>query len=179
MLYDDIELEVMASAMQSNLRTSQVSKPKYMNAIIDNYLSHIDFRGLRILDIGPGQCDFLDIIKEKGAITFGIDCDPAVLKLGEMRGHSMTGCNLINSWPFEGTIFDGIFCQGSINCHWFVQPNNNDLLMQFLNRIIKSLSPKGWMWILPFNKSSETHKNLIDSTREVVAQWALKENVSC
>lgn len=138
---------------------------------------HIDFHGLRILDIGPGQCDFLDIMKEKGAITFGVDFDPAVVKLGEMRGHNMTLCNLREDWPFKDMKFDGIFCRSSINCYWFAQPDNNDPLQQFLDHITKSLKPTGWMWILPWNKPADNQENLVDATRAIIAKWAKDSKV--
>ena len=174
MLYNDTERELMANAIQVNMRTSSAAVHKGISAIVDSYFKHIDFHGLRVLDIGPGQCDFLDIVKEKGAITFGVDFDPAVVKLGEMRGHNMTFCNLREDWPFKDMKFDGIFCRGSINCYWFAQPDNNDLLQQFLDHITKSLKPNGWMWILPWNKPSDNQENLVDATIE---EWAKQFNI--
>ncbi|HJK88454.1 MAG: class I SAM-dependent methyltransferase [Candidatus Megaira endosymbiont of Mesostigma viride] len=169
MIYNDLEKEVMANAIQPNMRTPRPLAG--LNAIVDNYLKNIDFQGTHILDIGPGQCDFLDIVKGKGAVTYGIDFDPAVVKLGEMRGHNMTFCDLTKDWPFKDMVFDGIFCRSSINCYWFVQPDNNELLKQFLDRISKSLKSNGWMWILPWNKPYETQENLVEPTRATIAEW--------
>ena len=176
MLYNDIEKELMASAIQVNMRTSSAAVHRGISSIVDSYWNHIDFHGLRILDIGPGQCDFLDIVKEKGAITFGVDFDPAVVKLGEMRGHNMTLCNLREDLPFKDMTFDGIFCRGSINCYWFAQPDNS-LLLQFLDHITKSLRPNGCMWILPWNKPADNQENLVDATRATIDEWAKQSNV--
>lgn len=172
MLYNDIEREVMASAIQSNMRTSSPAVYRGISATVDSYLGHIDFHGQRILDIGPGQCDFLDIVKERGAITFGVDYDPAVLKLGEMRGHNMTACNLRKGWPFKDVQFDGIFCRASINCYWFAMAGDETPLREFLAHIGKSLKPTGWMWILPWNKPVESQESLVGVTRAVIGEWA-------
>lgn len=177
MLYNDAERELMATAIQLNMRTSSPTVYKGISSIVDSYLSHIDFHGLHILDIGPGQCDLLDILKEKGAITYGVDFDPAVLKLGEMRGHKMTECNLRKDWPFAGVMFDGIFCRASINCYWFAKPGDDTSLRHFLEQISNSLKPTGWMWIAPWNKPADNQKDLVDVTRRTVAEWAKRSQV--
>ncbi len=177
MLYNNIEREVMASAIQPNMRISSPAVLKGISNIVDSYLKHINFQGLHILDIGPGQCDFLDIVKAKGAITYGVDFDPAVIKLGEIRGHRMTLCNLRTEWPFKDMMFDGVFCRGSINCYWFAQPDNENKLWQFLDHIAKSLKSTGWMWILPWNKPGENQENLVDVTRATIDEWAKRSNI--
>ena len=89
MLYTDDERAIMANAIHANMRLSSPAVQKSIRSIFEAFVGDRDLRGARILDIGPGQCDLLDILRERGAETFGIDYDPAVVKLGEMRGHQM------------------------------------------------------------------------------------------
>ncbi|HJK88455.1 MAG: class I SAM-dependent methyltransferase [Candidatus Megaira endosymbiont of Mesostigma viride] len=178
MLYNNIEKEVMSSAVHPYLRNSNKVVYRGICDIVAGYFRDFDFCDLHILDIGPGQCDFLDIAKAKGAVTYGIDFEPAVVKLGEMRGHNMTLCNVIKDWPFKDMVFDGIFCRGSINCYWFIQQGNSYLLQQFLNQITKSLKPDSWMWIMPWNKPSPSQVNLVDLYRITIEKWASEAQVN-
>lgn len=178
MLYDDIERELMANAIQKNMRQDSLAVLQAITSTVDGYLSDIDFTGLDILDIGPGQCDFLDIARKRGANTFGVDFDPAVVKLGEKRGHHMTQCDLTKAWPFPDRKFDGIFCRGSINNFWF-SAKDMDRLTQMLEGISGSLKPSAWLWIMPWNNYPQDHHRdaLTLSMRTLVETWAKRNGI--
>lgn len=178
MLYNDEERVLMANALHANMR---LSSPAVRNSIIsikDGYLEKRVLHGARILDIGPGQCDLLDIAREQGAITYGVDYDPAVVRLGEMRGHRMLLHNLSKGWPSFDTVFDGIFCRASINAFWFVNSDDTQPLRTFLDQLVAALDPAGWMWVLPWNNPSEVQKPLAELMRKTVSDWAKANRIS-
>lgn len=178
MLYTDEERAIMADAIHANMRLSSPAVQKSIRSIFDAFVGDRDLRGAKILDIGPGQCDLLDILRERGAETYGIDYDPAVVKLGEMRGHNMRLHNLSKGWPLIGEKFDGMFCRASINCFWFASPEGPAQLRAFLDALLASLQPQGWMWILPWNKPSEKHQGLEDTVRATIGEWAKQSKVT-
>lgn len=178
MLYNKDEESVMATAIQERMRTSSPAVHRSIKAIFDVFIGDRDFKGARILDVGPGQCDFLDMAKERGAITFGVDFDPAAVRLGEMRGHRMLHHNLSKGWPYESDQFDGIFCRGSINCFWFATPERLTDLRLFLDRMNASLTPEGWLWVLPFNNPAEKHLTMVEAIRGTIGEWAKKSKIA-
>lgn len=171
MLYTSEEKDIMRTALQPNVRNPEIAVEPYQH-IIKDYLRNVAFKGKRILDIGPGQCDFLDLAKKAGADrTFGCDFDPAVGKLGQLRGHDMSITNLREGWPYKGMTFDGIFCRGSINCCWFA---NEEYLVSFLDDMAASLLPKAWLWIAPWNNPAPGKENHMDAVHRLSRNWAKK-----
>jgi SAM-dependent methyltransferase len=174
LLYSDEEKEIMSAAVQPNMRNPDIGIEPFRH-VIKKYLKGSAFKNKRILDIGPGQCDFLDLAKKAGADrTFGCDFDPAVGTLGELRGHDMTVANLKQGWPYKGMVFDGIFCRGSINCCWF---SSEYRLTVFLDDIAASLSPDGWIWIAPWNNPVPGNEAFLDVAHRVSKEWADKNAI--
>lgn len=165
MLYSDSERALMAGALQANMRVDIVTEP--FEAIAADFGLRMG-QGQRVLDLGPGQCDLLDIARRGGAETLGIDNDPAVCALGRLRGHAMRQGDLRPGvLPEDGT-FDGIFCRGSINLFWF--QNSPAAAQAFLDSLTGALRPGGWLWIVPWNKpvkdeGAEAIWSLIDEWR--------------
>ena len=89
MLYTDQERDVMANAIQPNMRKANISVTPFKN-IVEDHPDTFSFDNKDVLDIGPGQLDFLDLAKQNGAkSTVGIDFDPAIQDLGKIRGHEI------------------------------------------------------------------------------------------
>lgn len=147
MLYTDSERALMAGALQANMRLDIVTEP--FEAIVTDFGLRLG-ASRRVLDLGPGQCDLLDIARRAGAATLGIDNDPAVAELGRLRGHQMRLGDLRQGVLPEDGLFDGIFCRGSINLFWF--QNSPDAARAFLDGLTAALKPDGWLWIVPWNK---------------------------
>ncbi|MDQ7018963.1 MAG: class I SAM-dependent methyltransferase [Robiginitomaculum sp.] len=164
----------MSAAGQHNLRKPDISVESF-RLIIKKYLRRSAFKNKRILDIGPGQCDFLDMAKKAGADrTYGCDFDPAVGALGKLRGHDMTIANLKQGWPYKGEVFDGIFCRGSLNCCWF---SSEERLAAFLDDMAASLSPDGWIWIAPWNNPVPGKEDFLEVVHRVSKEWADKNAI--
>lgn len=158
----------MASARIPSLRKPD-RRPRAFLAVIDDFLPRFDFEGSSILDIGPGQWDMLDIARARGAArTVGIDFDPAVCKLGLMRGHEAVNADLTEGWPLAGERFDGIFCRASINPYWF----RDEALHRFLDGLAASAAPDGWIWIVPWNKPPQrADGDTIERVEAIVRAW--------
>lgn len=163
MLYTDSERALMADALQPNMRADIVTAP--FEAIAADFALPLG-PSRRILDLGPGQCDLLDIARRTGASTMGIDNDPAVCELGRLRGHTMRLGDLRKGvLPQDGS-FDGIFCRASINLFWF--QNSPPAARAFLDSLATALEPDGWLWIMPWNKPAREE--------EAGAIWSLMDD---
>lgn len=165
----------MAEAIQPNMRSTNISITSFQNIIAD-YLSDFRFPGIRVLDIGPGQLDLLDIAKEEGsAQTVGVDFDPAIQALGDLRGHDVRIFNLTKGWPLPDQTFDLIFCRGSINCFWYPSEIR---LREFLDGLSGSLADSGRLWIAPWNKPAPNREGLVDVFDATVSDWAQRNGIT-
>jgi len=168
-LYTDQEREIMKDAVQPNMRKANISVTPFQN-IVDDHPDIFDFKDKDVLDIGPGQLDFLDIAKKNGSkTTVGIDFDPAIKELGKVRGHEICVVDLRQDWPFHDRQFDLIFCRGSINCFWYT---TEERLNSFLNCLSSSLRPGGHLWIAPWNKPGAGREDYTETVDRLVFAWA-------
>lgn len=94
-------------------------KREFMSAV--NFFK-IPLGGKRVLDVGPGTADSLDVAKAEGAAeTLFIEEEPVFVKFAELKGHKGVKHNYTFT-PFfpadwKGS-FDFIYTKGSINCQW-------------------------------------------------------------
>ncbi len=169
MLYNDEERALMAVAKQPNMRTTNIAIRPFEN-IIDDFSLRGRLAG-RVLDIGPGQCDFLDLARKAGAVaTMGVDFDPAICSLGTSRGHEMVQAHLQRGWPKDLGRHDGIFCRGSINVYWFrADPR---LLDEFLSGIGSAIREASWAWIAPWNSPGANATQSDDSLLSRLDAWS-------
>jgi len=117
---------------------------------LDDFFGAIDFRDQRVLDLGPGQYDLGELLRQRGARTVGIDNDPAVLELGRHKGFEVVAGNLKELDPaLFGAPFDGMFCKLSLNAFWFIDAPER--LAAQVAAIVALLRTDGWAWIAPWN----------------------------
>jgi len=175
MLYNDEERRTMALAVQPNMRSANISIGPFQNIAAD-FLQDRHFVDRDILDIGPGQLDFLDIARTRGArTTRAIDFDPAIRQLGNLRGHDVEVADLKQGWPLVGQRFSGIFCRGSINCFWY---ESSDVLLKFLDGIVNSIEADGWLWIAPWNKPAPTRPTQVPLINATIELWLTQRGIS-
>jgi len=156
----------MADAMQPNMRKSY-SRDLFFN-VFDDFLADTRLQGSTILDLGPGQCDFLDILRNRNALTAGFDVDKAVCHLGMARGHRMIQGDVRKRWPFPEKSLDGLFCRGSFNAFWFA--TDLDLFQVRLNEMLASLKSRGWLWFVPWNRPYEKDGTANDAIQKLQAK---------
>lgn len=174
MLYTDQERAIMAEAIQPNMRSANIPQSTFLSIIAD-YLPDFPFAGSRVLDIGPGQLDFLDIARDRGSVqTVGVDFDPAIQRLGAVRGHDIRLANLRHGWPCPSDRFDLIFCRGSINCYWYPSESK---LQNFLIGLTASMAPRGRLWIAPWNKGDPSSAALSQTMQRTVTSWARSNGI--
>ena len=124
------------------------SKP--FDYIINDFFYDIDFRNKFILDMGPGQYDFFELIKNKTNNLFSIDKDKAVVNLGKYRKYNSQLLDIKNIAQMDYiNFFDIIFCKFSINAFWF--HDNDDLHNEVIIKISSMLKKNGSAWIAPWN----------------------------
>jgi hypothetical protein len=175
MLYNDEERAVMAAAIQPNMRAANISVRLFENIIAD-YIGPEQLRG-SVLDIGPGQCDMLDLVRKAGGTTAGIDFDPAICALGHMRSHAMQQHNLQTGWPTGIVAADGVFCRGSINFYWFA--TSEKVRNQFLAGLGSLIAAARWVWIAPWNKPAGLTDAQIDDFEASLAAWRQQHGLAC
>jgi SAM-dependent methyltransferase len=152
MLLDDEELQIMASAAQPHLRSSQGDYQA--RCAFDDFIAARPLAGARVLELGPGQHDFARFAAAAGATVVSIDHDPAVVALGRKRGHEAVLADVMTfDWNSMRGEFDGLFARSSTAPQWFRAPA---LLEAFVDSICSVLKPDGWGWVLPWNRYLNT-----------------------
>lgn len=179
MLHTPEEREIMRSAWIPTLRPDATFDPfplACLKNILDDFTNPSCFDKKQILDVGPGQCDFLDSAKDLGAQTFGVDLCPAVVTLGTLRGHAMTAADFRDGWPFRGRKFDGILSRAAIASGQMGAIKNGAAglaaFIEFLEDLAASLSPGGWLWVLPWNATTN------EAVEAEVKGWAMRHDIS-
>lgn len=148
MLFDDEEIQIMATARQPHLRepnrTENVSK-----AIYEDFLAQRNLMGSKVLELGPGQFDLVRMVTAAGASVVSIDHDPAVVALGKKRAYNVILADFRSfDWSSLRGEFDGLVCRGSISPIWF---RDEEKFGAFADAVCSVLRPDGWGWILPWN----------------------------
>lgn len=110
----------------------------------------VQVTGRRVLDIGPGYGDFLDVCRERGALTVGLDHDPLVVRWLQLRGHIALRGNVLHSLkPLHAQPFDLINSTGSIIVEYFSLVGLGRL-RRLLVRLEEHLAPGGRILICPY-----------------------------
>ncbi len=82
--------------------------------------NELDVGGRRVLDLGPGCGDFLDVCRERGAMTVGFDFDPFIVRWMQLRGHIGVRGNLLRSLAgLHDQLFEVVNSNGSIVVEYF------------------------------------------------------------
>jgi len=65
--------------------------------------------GQKVLDVGSGFGDFLDLLKDRGAIGFGVDVDQGMIRESRARGHTIFVSDALVFLGKTRRRFDGVF----------------------------------------------------------------------
>ena len=122
--------------------------PSVRNAVNNQYRNMpILKRGYRLLDVGFGNGEFLDIAKSLGWDTYGIDIDDKVVKNASLRGHDVIKVQ-IDSWKTNKK-FDYITLS-----HVIEHVHDPSAIISAAYRL---LTPNGKLWIETPNINSCSH----------------------
>ncbi|ODR97407.1 hypothetical protein AUC69_12410 [Methyloceanibacter superfactus] len=164
MLTDATEIAIAANAKQKNIRDPRRNRQPFFH-ILDDFLGGKPLTG-RYIDLGAGQFDFAEIVRERGGTCVGVDFDPAVAELGRYKGFEVAELNIqkLASHPFD-TSFDGVFNKFSLNAFWFW--DDDEAHRAFVDAIVNLIHPEGWAWLGPWNgvpKAADLDQAAIDRT---------------
>ena len=127
--------------------------------IYNEYFKKYNFKNKNILELGPGQCQFLRLFNNNN--LFGIDLDPFVKELGDTLNIEIDNCNgytnskLLNN----NTKYDVIFCKGSIDI--------NNMGEIFFKKMDEYTTDKGIIFIIPWlHEASLGLKTDLDNIKE-------------
>jgi glycosyltransferase involved in cell wall biosynthesis len=158
MLLDDEEMKIMAAAIEPQLRVQESdSKEK---EIFGDFFGGRALGGTRIIELGPGHCNFARLATAAGATVVVMDHDPAVIALARKRDHTATLAEFLTfDWHSLRGQFDGLFARLATAPRWFAEPIT---LERFVDGVCSLLKPNGWAWVLPDNQYSDTPRSHVD-----------------
>lgn len=170
MLTDPEEICIIAEARQKNIRDPARSR-EHFHRIFNDFISPVNFANTVLLDLGPGQYDFAILARERGAITYGVDNDPAVIRLGNHKKFPVLEKDLkkLGAADFDFQ-FDGLFCKYSINAFWFHA--NDEHLVEYISQLGHLLKPGGWGWVAPWNGVPKKASLSVSRIREILTLQA-------
>ena len=143
------EVELVKDAWEPGIR-DPMRRSVHFERIIGRFLHSVKHKGSVVADMGPGHYDFGAALAKRGATVIGLELDPAVIALGRHRGLDVIEFDLRKSdlTTLGKSRWDGIFCNGSINCWWRRGRAAQDAYVQ---DVLAALKPKGWAYIAPCN----------------------------
>lgn len=167
MLEDSTEVRIMSKARQKNLRDPGRSRAHF-ERIFEDFLSDQELDGKTLFDLGPGQFDFGVLARLRGAQTWSIDDDLAVIELGKYKGFPTFHGKIqeIHARDFP-IAFDGLFCKFSINAFWYYKDLNK--LSFHMHELISMIKPEGWGWIAPWNGAPQKESLSRQEKRQILA----------
>ncbi len=136
-------------------------KREQIARVLDAYA--IDVAGRRVLDIGPGFGDFLDVVRERGGIPLGVDYDPFVVRWLQVRGHlALRGNILRGTRVLGGQLFELINSTGSLVVEYFSMVGLH-ALRRLLADLERHLAPGGVILICPyFERGADGQRRIAD-----------------
>lgn len=118
--------------------------------IINDFFTAREFRGRRILELGPGQYAFALLARHLGADVACVECNPDIAALGRHLGFHVIESNFLDidladiGGPVEGLWLKGAFrVSGKLDA---------TKITAFTARLTSWIGPDGWGWCVPDNR---------------------------
>jgi Methyltransferase domain len=173
------EIEIISRAAQVNVRDPSRSRTHFDNIFAD-FLHRMEFTERHYLDIGAGQFDFAEMVRQRGGTCTGLDNDPAVLELGRYKGFETVSLDIQDLKNFNPVApFDGVFNKFSFNAFWFPDEAGH---ADFVAKLDSLLKPNGWAWLAPWNGltpdlhvSHESAKHILETQSRLFRDFGFTE----
>lgn len=102
----------------------------------------------RVLDVGCGQGDFLELLREHGILGVGIDIDEKMIRICREKGLEVYQVDLFEYLSGQEMAFDGIFCSN------LVEHMPTEFVLRFFQLAYRALHPGGIFLVSTPNSES-------------------------
>jgi SAM-dependent methyltransferase len=131
-----MELEQLEGKFYEYMHQLGQADAGWNKEVLDFYVPYFA-RCHRVLDVGCGQGQFLELLESEGVDGVGIDADARMIETCREKGLTVVGANLFDYLPQHKEAFDGIFSSNLIE-HLTAKE-----AARFLHLAFESLSPGG------------------------------------
>jgi hypothetical protein len=146
MLRTQEEIDLLANAREPGIREPQRCEYGIENIFTD-FMAGVDFRGHRVLELGPGHYEFCRALRDRGGIAEAVELDPVVIELGRRQGFAVHPGDLVKLPELRlGVGYDGLFCKGSNNPFWF--HGDEAALHAYTQAMLDLVKQGGWLWVV-------------------------------
>ncbi|GEM_PF-1116803 len=112
------------------------ANPEWNRRVLGFYIPF--FKGCqRVLDVGCGQGEFLELLHAAGIPSVGIDVDAEMIRVCQAKGLQVVRADLFEYLVAQERAFDGIFCSNVI------EHMSADRVLRFLQLAHRALRPEG------------------------------------
>ena len=126
---------------------SGVSNPEFNRRVLSFYIPFFQ-KCHRVLDVGCGRGEFLELLRENGISGIGIDNDARMIQVCQEKGLEVVHADLFNYFENNEIKFDGIFCSNVI------EHMNTNQVLRFFQLAYRSLNPGGIFLVATPNPES-------------------------
>ncbi|MDW8065324.1 MAG: class I SAM-dependent methyltransferase [Anaerolineae bacterium] len=102
----------------------------------------------RVLDVGCGQGEFLELLRERGISGIGIDIDAEMIRICRSKGLNVAQADLFEYLAGHESDFDGVFCSNVI------EHMGADKVLRFFQLVYQALRPNGIFLVATPNPES-------------------------
>ena len=167
MLTDPTEIAIASNAKQKNIRDPRRSRQPFFN-VMEDFFDGVPLQGTYI-DLGPGQFDLGELIRERGGCCVGLDMDPAVVELGRYKGFETIHARIqdLVKEPLDRS-FDGAFNKFSFNAFWNLEDGEKHRAL--IEALIHLVHEDAWVWVGPWNglpKSKQLEADVVQRTLDL------------
>jgi SAM-dependent methyltransferase len=139
--------EMLEGAFYSYMYEDQQASRDWNRHVLEFYVQHFE-QGQRVLDVGCGEGQFLEIATAQGISALGVDSDTRMVSISRQKGLDVVEDDLFNYLAGHKEQFDGVFSSNLIE-HLTVQD-----ALRFLQSAFQVLRPGGTLLVATPNPES-------------------------
>lgn len=144
--------------------------------ILNDFFNQQDFADKRVADFGPGQFAFALLARDLGAEVVAVDKNEPFLSVAALLSLDVVATDYYAA-PAElfGNPFDGLWLKGSFSA---LLPGGKENIDAFAKKLTGWITPAGWGYVAPNNRTSKFMKKFGTSWESQMAQLVEYQRVS-